>query len=310
MPHSNDTAPLLIFTDQADWHLRKLKAALTRRGLKPVVASLRDVAFDSALASGLAIPGLDGRLPATVMVRGIAAGSFEAITLRLGVLHELEARGIPVWNPPRAIERCVDKAATTAALVRRGIPTPLTLATENTERARDFVVRECAAGHEVVVKPLFGSQGKGIVRIARLEDLPEPEAVHGAYYLQRYIAPRDGLFRDFRVFVSAGRVVAGMIRASGTWITNVHQGGRPEALAVTAEVERLALAAAAAVGAAFAGVDLIVNSEGAFEVLEVNSMPAWTGLQKVAPCDVADVLVGDWLRETVPALAVEGTGRG
>ena len=302
MPPSPDDRPLLIFTDQVDWHFRRLKAAIDRRGLPLAVASLRDVVFDVGAGEPVAIPGLDGRLPRAVMVRGIAAGSFEAITLRLGVLHELQAAGVTVWNPPRAVERCVDKAATSVALARAGLPTLRTIATESEARARAFLEDETAAGRSVVLKPLFGSQGKGLRRLESPDDLPPPEAVGGAYYLQRYVPPAGGRFKDYRIFVSAGRVVAGMVRAADSWITNVHQGATPEPLHVSPEAGRLAVAAAAAVGAAFAGVDLIDDGARGLAVLEVNSMPAWHGLPKVAGVDVAETIVADWL-------AAAGLGR-
>lgn len=295
MPPSPDRPRLLIFTDAADWHLRRLVAALRRRGLVPAVASLSGTAFAIGAPEPIRIPGLHGGLPDAVMVRGIAAGSFEAVTLRLGILHELEAVGVPVWNPPRAVERCVDKSATSVALVRAGLPTPVGLVTESETDARAFAAAEIAAGGAVVVKPLFGSQGKGLTLIRRAEDLPAAAAVNGVWYLQRYVPAPDGRFRDFRVFVSGGRVVAGMVRAAEGWITNVHQGARPEPFAVTPLAERLAIGAARAVGAAFAGVDLIEDGARGLVVLEVNSMPAWHGLQKVAGVDVADALVADWL---------------
>jgi RimK family alpha-L-glutamate ligase len=299
MPPSADSAPVVVFTDGPDWHLKALKRALGRRGIVPVVASLRDVAFDvgarEPVSIPVSIPGTGGRFPRAVLVRGIAAGSFEAITLRLGVLHELEAAGVLVWNPARAIERCVDKSATSVALIRAGLPTPRTFVSENAERALDFLDAELAAGHFVVSKPLFGSQGKGIRLLTAREDLPQPEAVSGVYYLQRFLPPADGRFRDMRVFVSGGAAVAGMIRRSQTWITNVHQGATPEPYVVPAAAERLAVAAARSVGAAFAGVDLIEDGDG-LSVLEVNSMPAWSGLQSVAAPDIADRLIADFLR--------------
>lgn len=295
MNPSPDNAPLLIFTDQVDWHLRRLKQAVERRGLPVAVASLHDVAFDVGTSEPISIPGYRDALPRAVMVRGIAAGTFEAITLRLGVLHELQAAGVTVWNPPRAVERCVDKAASSVAMARNGLPTLRTLVTESEARARAFLFDELAAGHSVVLKPLFGSQGKGLRLLDKPEDLPDPAAVNGAYYLQRFVPAHDGRFKDYRIFVSGGRVVAGMVRAGTTWITNVHQGATPEPLHVSPEAGRLAIAAAAAVGAAFAGVDLIENGREGLAVLEVNSMPAWHGLQKVTTTDVADVLVSDWL---------------
>lgn len=296
MPRSPDPSdPVVIFTDTADWHLRRLTAALGRRGVTPVVASLSDCAFAVGAGEPVRIPGLAGRRPRAVMVRGIAAGSFEAITMRLGVLHELEAVGVTVWNPPRAVERCCDKGATSVALVRAGLPTPESLVTESEPQARAFADEVLAAGGAVVVKPLFGSQGKGIRRLTDIADFPAREEVSGVWYLQRFVPRPGGRFRDFRVFVSGGRVVAGMIRAGETWLTNVHQGATPEPFVVGPEAARLALTAARAVGAAFAGVDLIEDGDRGLAVLEVNSMPAWHGLQKVAGRDVAAALVDDFL---------------
>lgn len=298
---------VVLFTDGRDWHLRRLKAAFANRGLQPVIASLRDVVFDTAQRPAVRVPGFDDVLPRAALVRGIAAGSFEAITMRLGVLHALEAAGVAVWNPAGAVERCVDKSATSLIFAARGLPTPATFVTESRARAADFVA---AASGSLVLKPLFGAQGKGIRRIDRPEDLPEPEAIGGVYYLQRYIAPADGLFRDYRLFVSGGRVVDAMVRESATWITNVHQGAKPFAYAAPREARELAVAAADSVGATFAGVDLIADGQGGFMVLEVNSMPAWKGLQSVAGVDVADVLVGDVLAAaglaSRPALVAAG----
>ena len=49
----------------------------------------------------------------------------------------------------------------------------------------------------------------------------------------------------------------------------------------------LAVAATAAVGADHAGVDLIADRDRGLQVLEVNSMPAWQGLQGVSREDIA-----------------------
>jgi len=51
--------------------------------------------------------------------------------------------------------------------------------------------------------------------------------------------------------------------------------------------------ATAAVGAAFAGVDILFGADGRPTVLEVNSMPAWSGVQKVVAVDIAAVLAAD-----------------
>jgi tetrahydromethanopterin:alpha-L-glutamate ligase len=117
--------------------------------------------------------------------------------------------------------------------------------------------------------------------------------VAGVYYLQRFVAvERDG-FRDFRLIVSQGRVIAAMVRHSAAWITNLKQGGRPIAAVADAEMKALAVGAAAAVGADFAGVDILHGADGRATVLEVNSMPAWSGLQKVTTANIASIIAAD-----------------
>jgi tetrahydromethanopterin:alpha-L-glutamate ligase len=94
-----------------------------------------------------------------------------------------------------------------------------------------------------------------------------------------------------------GRVVAAMMRSASTWITNVKQGGRPAPVTPDSSMERLAVAAAKAVGAAIAGVDVLIGGDGAPTVLEVNSMPAWSGLQKVAASSIAEAIASDLMDE-------------
>jgi RimK family alpha-L-glutamate ligase len=222
----------------------------------------------------------------------MSGGSFEAVTKRLGVLHALRERGVLVWNDARAIERCVDKSATSFLLARASIPTPPTWTTESYESACEIVRRETVQG-PLVLKPLFGSQGRGLRLIRDASELPQPDAVKGVYYLQRFMGVDHEGFRDFRLLVSQGRVIAAMARHAPTWITNVKRGGKPVAAVVDEHVRQLAVQATAVVGAAFAGVDLLFGPDGQPTVLEVNSMPAWAGLQKVAAIDIASVLAAD-----------------
>lgn len=283
---------IVLFADSGDWHRRALIGALKRQGAEVVATSLQACAFDTRVTGGILIPGFEGRLPDGALVRTMAAGSFEQITLRLGLLHALREQGVPVWNDARAIERCVDKATTTFLLARAGIPTPDTVALED-RAAVARVVDEL--GGDVVVKPLFGAQGKGIRRIASAADLPGPDELAGVYYLQAFVAPSGPDYEDRRVLVSGGRVVAAMIRRSRRWLTNIHQGAEPLAAPVDAEADALALRAAEAVGADFAGVDIIRDRADRALVLEVNSMPAWNGLQRVTDEDVAEAIVADLL---------------
>lgn len=276
------------------WHGSRLRASLAEAGL-----AVRRVAFErcrlGAGPGGAVIHlGELERLPAAVVVRSIPAGSFEQVTLRLGLLHALEAEGVLVTNPARAIERCVDKAAASYFIARAGVPTPATWAVERQDEAAGLVRAELARGHALVLKPLFGAQGKGLRLIAAPESLPGPEEVAGVYYLQRFVGPRTAeSWRDFRVFVVAGRAEAAMARRGNGWITNIRQGGVAEPVAATGRLAELAVAAAAALGTDHAGVDLIEDEHGALLVLEVNSMPAWQGLQGVSEVDIAACIAAD-----------------
>src|SRR5262249_32470698 len=225
---------------------------------------------------------------------------FEAVTLRLGILHAARDLGVMVWNDALAIERCVDKSMTSFLLARAGIATPPTWAVESRAAAAAIVAREA---RPLVLQPLFGSQGRGLRLIRRPDDLPEPGGVNGVYYLQRFVGvERDG-FRDFRLLVSQRRVIAAMVRHSPGWITNIKRGARPVAVVANHEMRELALHAAAAVGAAFAGVDVLYGADGRATVLEVNSMPAWSGLQKVTPFNIAAALARDIVAAMAERLA-------
>ena len=98
---------------------------------------------------------------------------------------------------------------------------------------------------------------------------------------------------DLRVFVLDGVVLAGMRRHArgGDWRTNVAQGGRTEAVTLTADEERLTLAAARAVGAPVAGVDLLPRPGGGYYVLEVNAVPGWRALAPATGVDVATEII-------------------
>jgi RimK family alpha-L-glutamate ligase len=238
----------------------------------------------------------------------VPGGSFEEVTRRLGILHALRELGVLVWNDARAIERCVDKSTTTFFLQQAGLPTPWTWTGTSREAAIDVVQGKLAHGWKLVQKPLFGAQGEGL-RLISAPDAP-PEEVNGAYYLQEFIPPADGMHRDWRIFVSAGRVVAAMIRHGSSWITNIKQGARAEAAIPSQALADLALRAASCVGADYAGVDIIQDRSGAPLVLEVNSMPAWQGLQRVTRTRIADSIVAPFLDACLGATEQASVPRG
>ncbi|MCB1888919.1 MAG: RimK family alpha-L-glutamate ligase [Rhodocyclaceae bacterium] len=290
-----------ILTDETGWHTRKLREALARRGFEGRCADLADCRFDSGAPNGLVIPGFSRRLPVAVIVRGIAGGTLEQITKRLGILHALREMGVPVYNDARAIERSVDKAMTSFLLARAGVATPQAWAVESEVEARRILMREASAGRSLVLKPMFGSQGKGIVRVGLVDGevvpLPDLKAYGQLAYLQRFVPqPQQGGF-DWRVLVVGGRAVAAMQRVSDHWIRNIARGARSVAAPLTPGLAALAEAASDALGMDYAGVDLLPDAAapGGAVVMEVNGVAAWRGLQRVTPVDIAAAIVDDLL---------------
>ena len=318
-----------IFTDETGWHTRKLREALARRGFEGRCVDLEHCRFDTgASPSGLVIPGFGRTLPLAGIVRGIAGGSLEQITKRLGILHALRELGVPIYNDARAIERSVDKSMTSFLLHKAGVATPQAWAIEDEAQARRLLMRETAAGRCLVLKPMFGSQGKGLRKVGwvkgeegsdwedgdadggRAVPLPDLKSVGGLAYLQRFVPQPESDAApgfDWRVMVIGGRAVAAMKRVSPHWVRNVAQGARSMASPLLPGLAQLAEAAAAALDMDYAGVDLVpdpASPQGA-QVIEVNGVAAWRGLQKVTPFDIGQAIVDDLLQRRlgVPLLA-------
>jgi tetrahydromethanopterin:alpha-L-glutamate ligase len=287
---------VLILSAGTGWHTDELCRALTVRGHTPRVAPYELLTArlgagpDADLAAGeTSVFGADA-----VMARIIPNGSLEQIIYRVDALHWMESRGIPVINSPRAIERSVDKFYTTALLQQAGLPVPETVVCERADDAMAAIRRMLAHAGEVIIKPIFGSMGHGLVRLSDPElawRVVRPlEQMRSVFYVQRAI---DHGGRDIRMFVVGGRVIGAIerIAPAGDWRTNVARGGSARRIDVSMEWEGYAVKAAAAVDADYAGIDLVMSSTGEAFVLEVNAIPGWQGLQEATGIDVAAVMV-------------------
>jgi tetrahydromethanopterin:alpha-L-glutamate ligase len=295
-----------IMTDERGWHTRQLQAALRARGAVGCCVDLADCHIDTTGSwHGLVIPGFARALPDAVLVRGIAGGSFEQVTKRLGILHALRELGVPVYNDARAIERSVDKSMTSLLLHAAGIGTPPTWATESVARAARIAIREGAAGHALVLKPLFGSQGKGLHQVGQVagehHPVPPLEAGFGSLaYLQRFVPPTTAPGFDWRVLVVGGRAITAMRRVSAHWIHNVAQGARCEPAELAPALADLAERAAQALEMDYAGIDLMPSAAGpALQVIEVNGVAAWQGLQRMTGFSIARAIVDDLIDRRV-----------
>jgi RimK family alpha-L-glutamate ligase len=152
-------------------------------------------------------------------------------------------------------------------------------------------------GGDVVVKPLFGSGGRGIFRLTDEEmayrAFRTMEMHRWVYYLQRYVPHGT---EDIRAFVVGDRVVAACNRVGLDWRSNVGRGATTRPRALSAAQEDLVLRSCRALGVEYAGVDLVEDPDGKSWVLEVNSIPGWSGLQESTSIDIASELVSHVLR--------------
>jgi len=288
---------IALFTDDAGWHGKQLRLAFAQHGYNCEYVSLTECHFSiQADTLPIIIPSFEQQLPDAVFVRGVAGGSLQEVVLYLDFLHALKIMGIPVYNDGHAIERSVDKGMTSFLLQHAGLPTPPTWVLRNREQALAIAEAELKQGHLLISKPLFGSQGEGIRRLEKMTDLLWLAASGGVYYLQRFVHCAGHGFSDKRVFVINGQAVAAMRRRGKSWLNNVAQGASCERIELNAEVADLAIKATAALSMDYAGVDIIQDQNGQYSIIEVNSIPAWKGLESACDVNIAQLLVDDLIQ--------------
>jgi RimK family alpha-L-glutamate ligase len=265
-----------ILGQRGGWHVTALQQALARRGI--TAPSFPITRLTARLSARPWLATADEPLEAydVLFVRTIPGGSLEQVIFRVDALHRLENAGVRVVNSPTAIERAVDKYYTSALLEDAGLPTPRTVVTERFDEA---LAAFDELGGDVVVKPIFGSEGRGMVRVS------DPDTAYRVfralelgryvYYLQEFV-PHG--CEDIRVFVVGEEVVAAMVRRGKNW----------------------SLCAARVMRADYTGVDILPTEGGEYTVVEVNGIPGWRGLRAATGVDVAEHVVN---------YVLDGTGR-
>ncbi|MFF7770499.1 RimK family alpha-L-glutamate ligase [Streptomyces massasporeus] len=233
-------------------------------------------------------------------------------TRALYAARGIEAAHGTVVNSARATELCGDKWQTSVALAKAGVATPRTVLALTPEAALDALSE---VGYPAVLKPLVGSWGRLVTPVADeatarlvleyVSALPHPTS--HIVYAQEMVDKRG---RDLRVAVIGGRAVAAAHRSGPEWRTNVHLGATAQACALSPELDRLAVDAAAAVGAEIAGVDVVEDADGRPFVLEVNHGFEFTGLQESLgrTLDVAGEIVAHLTERSEVPRALDARG--
>jgi ribosomal protein S6--L-glutamate ligase len=207
------------------------------------------------------------------------------------VLARLAARGTTVVNPPRALEIAIDKYLTLCVLAAAGLKVPRTRVVQSADAAERAWIE---LGGDCVVKPMFGSRGRGLVRLTTVASARAAAAGGGIAYLQEFL-PHEGW--DVRVLVAGHRTFAmRRVAPAGEWRTNLALGGRPEAFTPPADWVETAVRAAAALGAHLTGIDLVPTTDREVVVLEANAVPGWKGIQSVTSSDLT-AEVADFVEE-------------
>jgi len=230
--------------------------------------------------------------PKRILVRGFGANVTQKIFFRLDILRAIEEYGIRLINSRESLEIASDKFLTSVFLEKHNIPTPKTIICEDPHDALQMYEE---LGGDVIIKPLFGSKGIGI---SRLNDKGFAENViitlgqlNEVFYLQEFIEHYN---RDIRIFVIGNEAIAGMYRVSDNWKTNVYAGAEVKPLELTDELAKLAVKSAQITKTEIAGVDILESDEGHY-VIEVNSIPGFTALQKVTDINIPEKIISYFL---------------
>ena len=216
----------------------------------------------------------------------------------------LKNTGIPVFNDPDVIETCDNKAIQYLVLSKQGIPMPETIIAPKVYP--NFTIKDSGyyeqvlnrLGLPMVIKEGHGSFGMKVYLIETEEQFyDKTDELRGIdYVFQEFIATSRG--RDIRVNIVGGEIVAAMYRHSETdFRANITNGGVATVIELTDEQKALAIQAAHAVGAEFAGVDLLFGDNEEPLVCEVNAAAHIRNIYNVTGINVADAMIAYILRK-------------
>ena len=277
---------LAILGSAKSWHVAELLKASSSNNIRAAVIDWETIG-SLAISQGEKFWPNSLHTANAILVRTMPAGTLEQVISRMDILARLAIRGSVVLNNPKSLESAIDKYVTTTRLIDAGIPVPPSAIVQS---SADLEKCNVQFGGDVVLKPIFGSNGQGLFRLdGNTKPLPPFFSETGVAVAQQYIA-NDGW--DARILVVGTEVFAmRRIAADGEWRTNIARGGKAELFTPPSEWIQLAHAAAQAVGAHIAGVDILPGRDGSIWVLEVNAVPGWRALQTVTSKNISAAIL-------------------
>lgn len=236
-----------------------------------------------------------------LLYRGKQLSDYDAILPRIGssityfgtaVVRQFEQMDVYTPNTANGIQSARDKLRANQILSRHNIAMPATAFVRNRADVRQAIER--VGGAPVVIKLLEGTQGIGVILAPQVKVAEAIiETLHSTnqnVLIQKFISESRG--RDIRALVVGDRVVAAMRRVAegDEFRSNVHRGGRVEAVTLSPEYEQTAVRSAQIMGLRVAGVDMLEGNDGPL-VMEVNSSPGLQGIEAATGLDVAGAIV-------------------
>ena len=283
--------PIGIVTNfEKSFEVQELVKSLQIRQIAPLIFSFEHlVAYVGADRGPILLDNINllDELEALI-VKDPPMGTLEQIISKSDILYQLEHLGLPIINPPKAIEVADDKFRSGIYLAEADIPMLKSIITENMDAALAGFLN---LGEDVIVKPIIGSSGRETVRITdreiawRIFDtlLRSNQVI----FMQEHLPHGQ---QDIRTLVVDNKVVAAMYSVSETWKSSISKGARPKPCKIDESLEQLSVNASEALGCELAGVDIVEAKDRRY-VLDVNPSPGWKELQSVTDHSIADAII-------------------
>ena len=284
---------ILIISDIHDWHSKRIKFELQKLNYSVKLIKFDDLIVKLFKSKDIIFYKQKPIKIRAVWVRFISNGTLEELTFKLSILHILRDSKIYVHNSAEIIEKTVDKSRTSMILKLNKINTPSTWIF-NKKNKNNFE-RNYLFNSPLIVKPLFGSQGKGIRVLKKAEDFLDLKPCGNIYYIQEFLGELSSkVFSDFRILVSNHKAIYGIERSSKNYITNVCLGAKIRKIKIDKELKKICEKISKIFDLGYGGIDIKIYKKKIY-VLEVNSIPSWKGLQSVEKQNITKILVDDFI---------------
>jgi ribosomal protein S6--L-glutamate ligase len=289
-----------ILGSSENWFVRDLQRASADHSVEVCAFDSLQAKFVPSMMRGDALTRWEvwgGQVPIHEMdalfVRTMPLGTLEQVVVRIDTLHMLQQEGVEIVNPPRTLEIAIDKWLTLYSLRNLGVRLPPTICCQQRSQAMEAFEQ---LGGDVVVKPIFGGEGRGIMRVTDPDIawrvFSTLDQLRHVAYLQKYL-PHFGY--DLRLLAIGRKVIAVRRESHGDWRTNISRGATAVAVEATDMQVELVHRIMDRMQATVLGIDLLPAEDGSEYLLEVNAVPGWRGTAEATGVDVASEIV----RETV-----------